>query len=326
MRAGRGGDGLASFRREARVPRGGPDGGDGGRGGDVYVEAVAQMTGISPDWDGRTMSAPDGRRGGKARKHGADGDELILHVPVGTVVEVVNWSQLGGDLVEDGQRVKVASGGLGGRGNLHFARASNVAPQERTGGEPGEERELILQWRMPCDLALVGAAGAGRSSLLAALTAARPKIAAYPFTTRHPLVGMMSVGPFSSARVVELPALGLGGPDATPPPEGTAGLRHAYRAAALVWVVDLSGRSGTEPRQGVEIIRRRLEEFDAELTRKPRVLVGTHADCEGAAEAAERLTGHVGEPVLAVSLTTGDGLDELRRRLGESLEARSGRG
>ena len=323
VRAGKGGSGLASFRRESFVPRGGPDGGDGGRGGDVCIQADADVEHLPGQWHGQTVTGPNGGPGGRNRKHGADAEEVVLRVPVGTVVTVVNWSQLGGDLAEDGQRVVVAKGGIGGRGNIHFVNSRHMAPHEFDHGEAGEERELLLEWRMPCDFVLLGAANAGRSSLLACLTAAKPKIAGYPFTTRHPLIGMMSVGDFRQAKVVELPGLGIGAAGSSPA-EGTAFLRHVYRAKALCWVVDLSGTGGTAPADACEIIEAQLREFDPALGDKPRLVVGTHADWDGAEEARRQLEKALGENVIGVALPSGEGIQALRDEVSGLMEMGDG--
>jgi len=317
--AGRGGDGAATFRREAHVPRGGPDGGDGGRGGSIYLSVDPGQTTLRDFQHRHHFRAAPGGRGEGARKHGKAGEDLVLGVPPGTAVIDDGEAGLLADLVATDQRVIVARGGRGGLGNVHFATSTHQAPRHAQKGEPGEERWLHLELRLIADIGLVGLPNAGKSTLLAALTAARPKIASYPFTTLEPNLGVMDLGPGDDRHptIADVPGLIEGA--STGAGLGHAFLRHVERTRVLVHVVDGAARDAEWDRS---VIRDELEAHDPALLGRPMLVVFNKIDLPAArdawpafaaARAAENL------PVVAASAATGEGIDEVRVMLSELL-------
>jgi GTP-binding protein len=321
--AGAGGDGAATFRREAHVPRGGPDGGDGGRGGSVHLRVDSGQTTLRDFRYKHHFKAPSGGRGERARRHGAAGDELFLDVPPGTAVFDDEGGALLADLVMAGQTAMVARGGRGGLGNTHFKTATHQAPKHAQRGEPGEERWLRLELRLIADVGLVGLPNAGKSTLLAALTAARPKIADYPFTTIEPNLGVLDLGDVDDRRptIADVPGLIEGA-------SGGAGLGHAFlrhveRTRVLVHVVDGSGR---DPEWDHQVIRDELAAHDPALLDKPMLVCFNKIDLPAAREGwpdFRRARESAGLPVVAVSAMTGEGIPELRDRLATMLPAAS---
>ena len=305
-RGGRGGDGSASLLREPFKPRGGPDGGDGGRGGDVVFEVSAGIRDLSWLADHPHQRATNGAPGRSNRRTGADGQDLVIAVPDGTRAEDQDGPLA--DLVGEGARAVVARGGRGGRGNASLATPRNRVPRSAEAGEAGEERRLTVELRIVADLGLVGLPNAGKSTLLSKLTAARPKIAGYPFTTLSPNIGV-SLGDEGRVVVADVPGLIEGASRGKG--LGHRFLRHVSRCRGLVLVVDLSA---PDPATDLGTLRGELDAFDPDLLRRPSVLIGTKADLvEDPGAAAARL----GPDALAVSAVTGEGLDELRARLSE---------
>ena len=319
IRAGDGGDGAATFRHEAHVPRGGPDGGDGGRGGSVVLVVDPGLTTLRDFRYRHHFRAEPGGRGSGARRHGKAGSNLVLAVPPGTGVLDDASGALLADLVATGQRALVARGGRGGLGNVHFATATHQAPRHAQKGEPGEERRLRLELRLIADVGLVGLPNAGKSTLLAALTAARPKIADYPFTTLEPNLGVMDLGPDDERRptVADVPGLIEGASSGAG--LGHAFLRHVERTRVLVHVVDGTAR---DPEWDHQVIRDELGLHDPVLLEKPLVAVFNKIDQPTAAlawpafAAARR---EDGLPCVAISAQRGDGLERLRAVLAEQL-------
>ena len=319
VKAGAGGDGAATFRREAHVPRGGPDGGDGGRGGSVHVRVDAGETTLRDFRHRHHFKATPGGRGERARRHGAAGDDLTLNVPPGTAIVDDESGALIADLVAVGQSAMIARGGRGGLGNTHFKTSTHQAPKHAQKGEPGEERWVRLELRLIADIGLVGLPNAGKSTLLAALTAARPKIADYPFTTLEPNLGVMDLGEDDERRptIADVPGLIEGA--STGAGLGHAFLRHVERTRILVHVVDGGSR---DPVWDHDVIRDELEAHDPALLDKPIVVVFNKLDLPAAAEAwpafrAARKT--AGQDAIAISATTGEGIPALRARLAEIL-------
>ena len=319
VRAGDGGDGAATFRREAHVPRGGPDGGDGGRGGSISLRVDPGQTTLGDYRQHRRFKAESGGRGSGAKRHGKAGGDLVLAVPPGTAVLDDASGELVADLVSSEQLAMVARGGRGGLGNVHFATATHRTPKHAQKGEPGEERWLRLELRLIADVGLVGLPNAGKSTLLAALTAAHPKIADYPFTTLEPNLGVLDLGEDDERRptIADVPGLIEGASQGAG--LGHAFLRHVERTRLLVHVVDGSGR---DPEWAHGVIRDELEAHDPALLEKPMVVAFNKLD-QPAAQAAwpafraarrrDDLT------VVAISAATGEGLVELRRLLAERL-------
>jgi GTP-binding protein len=319
VRAGAGGDGAATFRREAHVPRGGPDGGDGGRGGSVFLRVDAGQTTLRDFRYKHQFSATAGGRGERARRHGKAGEDLALAVPPGTAVLDGESMALIADLVAVGQEVMVARGGRGGLGNTHFATATHQAPRHAQKGEPGEERTLRLELRLIADVGLVGLPNAGKSTLLAGLTAAQPKIASYPFTTLEPNLGVMDLGMDDGRRptIADVPGLIEGASSGAG--LGHAFLRHVERTRVLLHIVDGSAR---DPRWDHDVIREELRAHDEALLAKPILVVFNKLDLPGVAEAWPPFRAamrEAGIPVIAISAERGDGLGELRTAVGALL-------
>jgi GTP-binding protein len=307
------------MRREAHVPRGGPDGGDGGRGGSVYLRVDAGQTALHDFRYKHHFHATPGGRGERQKRHGKSGDDLSLAVPPGTAVLDGESGALLADLVAMGQEVMVAKGGRGGLGNTHFATATHQAPKHAQRGEPGEERWLRLELRLIADVGLVGLPNAGKSTLLAALTAARPKIASYPFTTLEPNLGVMDLGVDDGRRptIADVPGLIEGASSGAG--LGHAFLRHVERTRVLLHVVDGSGK---DPSWDHGVIREELEAHDPALLAKPMLTVFNKLDLPAAREAWPSFREALGRaelPVIAISAETGEGLDDLRAAIGALL-------
>jgi GTP-binding protein len=319
VRAGDGGDGAATFRKEAHVPRGGPDGGDGGRGGSVHLRVDPGQTTLRDIQYRHHFKATPGGRGTRARRHGKAGDDLILDVPPGTAVLEDESDALLADLVATGQQAIVARGGRGGLGNTHFKTSTHQAPRHAQKGEPGEERWLRLELRLIADVGLVGLPNAGKSTILAALTAAQPKIADYPFTTLEPNLGVMDLGDEDERRptIADVPGLIEGA-------SGGAGLGHAFlrhieRTRVLVHVVDGSSR---DPEWDYEVIREELRAHDPALLEKPMLVAFNKLDLPTAQEAwpaFERARRAEGQETIGIAAATGEGLDTFRARVADLL-------
>ncbi|HEX5948190.1 MAG TPA: GTPase ObgE [Actinomycetota bacterium] len=305
-RGGRGGDGSASFRREAHVPRGGPDGGDGGKGGDVILEVSSDVFDLSWPAGHPHQRAPDGEPGRSTNRRGADGDDLVLHVPDGTVVADERGPVA--DLVGSGARVRVAHGGRGGRGNASLASGRNRVPKSAEAGEPGEEHRVELELRLVADIGLIGLPNAGKSTLLSTLTAARPKIADYPFTTLAPNLGVADDGERRLV-VADVPGLIEGAHEGRG--LGHRFLRHVSRCRVLVSVVDASS---PDPAADLATVRAEVAAYDPALAHRPSVVVVTKADL---VDAPPRL-----DPgQITVSAVTRGGVDVLAERLIALAEA-----
>jgi GTP-binding protein len=320
VRAGDGGDGAASFRREAHVPRGGPDGGDGGRGGSIHLRVDPGETTLIDYRFKHQFSAPSGGKGSGARRHGKAGRDLILAVPPGTAV--FEDGRLIADLVARDQQVMVARGGRGGLGNVHFATATHRTPRHAQKGEPGEEHWLTLELRLIADVGLVGLPNAGKSTLLAALTEARPKVADYPFTTLEPNLGVLDLGAEGGdderrPTIADLPGLIEGASMGAG--LGHAFLRHVERTRLIAHVVDAAGRDAVAD---LETVREELAAHDPALLDKPTLIVANKTDLPAAAEGIAALrhwADAAGLPVVAVSALIGAGVSELRSALATML-------
>ncbi len=319
VHAGDGGDGAATFRKEAHVPRGGPDGGDGGRGGSVRIRVDPGQTTLRDFRYRHHFKATPGGRGTRARRHGKAGDDLIIDVPPGTAIHDDETGTLLADLVATGQEALVARGGRGGLGNTHFKSATHQAPRHAQNGEPGEERWLRLELRLIADVGLVGLPNAGKSTLLAAVTSARPKIADYPFTTLEPNLGVMDLGDDDERRptIADVPGLIEGASSGAG--LGHAFLRHVERTRVLVHVVDGASR---DPGWDFEVIREELRAHDPALLAKPTLIVFNKIDLDAARAAwpaFERARGDEGVEAVAVAAATGVGLDAFRDRVAALL-------
>ncbi len=313
VRAGAGGNGSLSFRREAHVPKGGPDGGDGGRGGDVVLRCDDSLRDLQGFRRRVHFRAERGGHGQGSQRHGADGETLVVAVPPGTQVE--RWDGTRYDLVRPGQEVTVARGGSGGRGNTRFKSSVRQTPRLAEKGLPGEEGRVELHLKLLADVGLVGLPNAGKSSLLARLTRAHPKVAAYPFTTVEPVLGTLE-GEERQLVVADIPGLIEGASDGAG--LGHDFLAHVERTRLLVHVLDLAPLDGTDPVANHAVIERELAEHDPRLAELPRVLALSKADLvpeEDAEAAAAEWRERLAVPVVVTSAVTGAGLDELRRLL-----------
>ena len=318
VEAGRGGDGAVSFRREKFVPRGGPDGGDGGDGGSVILVAQEGVDSLAPLTHRTQWKAQSGQPGGSAGCHGRSSDDLLIPVPPGTMIFDAKQGHLLKDLAAAGERAVVAKGGKGGKGNIRFKSATNRAPRESTPGEPGEARTLRLELKVIADVGLVGKPNAGKSTLLSRLSRARPEIAPYPFTTKHPNLGRVQIDFDRSFIMADIPGLIEGAHHGVG--LGHEFLRHIERAGILVHLVEPEPTDGREPLANYRAIRSELEMYDAELVRRPEIVVVTKADLPSARDVQERLSQALGGKVLLISAVTGQGLNDLVGRIARTLQ------
>jgi GTP-binding protein len=313
--AGSGGNGCLSFRREKFVPRGGPDGGDGGHGGSVFIVAAPTKNTLVDFRFHPEFNAKRGQHGHGSNRTGASGTDLEIEVPVGTLVfetQPGGGRTLAADLAVEGDRILVARGGRGGRGNARFISATNRAPRRTEPGEAGEEKTLHLELKLVADVGLVGFPNAGKSTLISRISAARPKIANYPFTTLVPNLGVVSLSDDRSFVVADVPGLIKGA--STGHGLGHQFLRHIERTKVLLHLVDVSSESGRDPVEDFETIREELRLFDPDVFGKPHVTVATKIDALDEPDRLARLEAHVrglGLPFHRISAVTGEGLGEL---------------
>ncbi len=331
VKAGNGGNGCLAFRREKYVPRGGPSGGDGGSGGSIYVEANPNDNTLLRYRYNREFRAERGRHGEGSNCTGHSGEDLILQVPVGTLVLDDQTGETMADLAVPGQRVLVAHGGHGGRGNQHFAKPWHQAPREHEEGFPGEERHLRLELKLLADVGLVGFPNAGKSTLISVISAARPKIASYPFTTLEPNLGVVSAdSPLGrDARgavgrtfvVADLPGLIEGAHEGAG--LGTRFLRHIERTRLLVHLIDTSDATDRDPVRDFEIIQGELAAFSPTLAEKPMVVVATKLDATTDRKRLESLRSFCAArnvEFYAISSVTGEGIPQLVHAMADRLD------
>jgi GTPase len=318
VKAGDGGRGMASFRREKYVPKGGPDGGDGGDGGSVIIRAVANADNLSPLAHQKHWRAESGQAGGSSMCSGRKAKDLILGVPPGTIVRDRDRGHVLKDLTEIGQQVTVAHAGRGGRGNKYFATSTNRAPREFEPGGDGEERWISLELKVIADVGLVGLPNAGKSTLLSRLSRARPEIADYPFTTKHPNLGIVSVGGDRSFVMADLPGLIEGAHSGVG--LGHEFLRHVERTRVIVHLVEPFPTDGSDPVENYRTIRRELELYNAALATKPEFIAVSKSELTDSQEIRDRLAAEIGADVEAISGVTGQGLAKLMSRVFAKLE------
>lgn len=308
-KAGDGGSGSASFRREAHVPRGGPDGGDGGRGGHIIIEADENVSSLVHLVGVRHWVADHGEPGHGSLKTGRDGKDTIIRVPTGTILRDVKRGHILKDMVEHGDQVIVAKGGTGGKGNVRFMSSTNRAPREFGPGEPGEQRDISLELKVIADMGLIGKPNAGKSTLLSRLSRATPEIANYPFTTKYPNLGMVRVGQERQFVLADIPGLiegahaGVG--------LGHEFLKHVERTKALIHLVEPAPDDQTDPIENYLQIREELRLYDEALAARPEIIVVTKSELPDADAAAQLLEERIGRPVLKISAVTGRGLPQL---------------
>jgi GTP-binding protein len=316
VHAGKGGDGSAHFRREKYVPRGGPDGGDGGRGGSVWARADRNVNTLIDYRFARIHRAQDGARGAGSDCNGRAGEDLELRVPMGTVIRDEETGEPVADLARDAERALLARGGQGGLGNVHFKSSVNRAPRQFTRGEPGESRRLVLELRVLADVGLLGLPNAGKSSFIRAVSSARPKVADYPFTTLSPSLGMVRVG-HTSFVVADIPGLIEGAAHGAG--LGHQFLRHLSRTKLLLHLVDLTDEAAVAQ---ARVIAGELKQYDPALFRKPRWLVFNKMDAiEGARARAEKLVRALRwrRPWFVISALSGEGCDAVTRAVAREL-------
>jgi len=313
VKAGHGGRGAVSFRREKFVPRGGPDGGDGGRGGHVILLADPNLNTLFHLAHRRHWRAPAGDPGSGRNCSGRYGRDCVIPVPPGTLVKDRDRGFLMKDLKTPGERFIVARGGDGGRGNARFATPTLQAPRRAEPGRPGEERWLVLELKLLADVGLVGLPNAGKSTLLRRVSAARPKVADYPFTTLHPHLGIAAGSGMRTLVIADLPGLIEGAHQGAG--LGDRFLRHIERTAVLAHLVDLAPADGPAPEEAYRIVRRELAAYSPALAAKPELVVGTKMDVPGSESALRRLRKAVEKPVLAISALSGAGVPRLLQEL-----------
>src|SRR5881409_148653 len=321
VRSGRGGDGVCSFRREKYVPRGGPDGGDGGNGGNVIVVASGRLTTLLDLRYQQHYEAKPGNPGEGSNRHGRTAPDVIIHVPVGTVITDEATGETLADLTADGQSRVVARGGRGGRGNANFATSTNRIPTRTEPGTPGEERWLHLELKLLADVGLVGFPNAGKSTLIAAISAARPKIADYPFTTLTPNLGVVSWGEDRSFVVADIPGLIEGAHEGKG--LGVQFLRHIERTSFLLFLVDISEGVTVDPVENLQALRKELKLYNPDLAKKPYAVAATKLDIAGQGKNLNKLETYCKKRHLRlfpISAVAGGGLKPLIRFLGKAVQ------
>jgi GTP-binding protein len=321
VQGGRGGNGCVSFRREKYVPKGGPDGGDGGDGGSVIIVAKNGVNNLAALAQHKFWRAESGSHGSGSNKSGRGAGDLVIEVPPGTIVADAQAGFVIKDLKADGDTVVAARGGDGGKGNTHFKTATNRAPREASPGGEGEKRLLALELKVIADVGLIGKPNAGKSTMLSRLTRARPQIADYPFTTKHPNLGIVTVDADRQFVMADIPGLiegahaGVG--------LGHDFLRHIERAGILVHLVEPAAVDGSDPLANYDTIRAELVQYDSKLGERPEILAVTKAELPGAADVQAALAAHAGKEVLLVSAVTGQGLNQLVRAIAQTLKSQA---
>jgi GTPase len=328
--AGQGGRGSVSFRREKFVPKGGPDGGDGGRGGDVILRADSHTDNLSNLFYEPIIKAKRGGHGMGKKMYGRAAPNKVVKVPVGTVVypfregeeigkrSTPDLEDLIVDLATDGQEFVLCQGGKGGKGNVHFKSSRNRAPREYTEGDEGEQGHFLLELRTIADAGFVGYPNAGKSTLLRTISAARPKVAAYPFTTLHPIVGVVDFPGYGRATVADIPGLIEGAHKNVG--LGHDFLRHITRCKLLLFVVDVAGSEARSPIEDLQQLRKEIDLYDSRLSERPWFVVANKMDLPDAEENLQALRKRFGKiDIVPVSAAKGEGIEELKKKLGQTL-------
>lgn len=320
VKAGDGGKGCVSFRREKYVPRGGPDGGDGGRGGHIIIEATEQLNTLLDLRYHHEYKARRGAHGMGKKMHGKDGEDLIIHVPVGTLAREQETGEILADLDEDCKRAVIAKGGRGGLGNAHFATATRQTPRFAQAGGKGEEISLIIELKLLADVGLIGLPNAGKSTLISVISAAKPKIADYPFTTLIPNLGVVKLEDYKSFVVADIPGLIEGAHQGAG--LGFQFLRHVERTVLLLHLVDISVMSGAGPVENLKKITRELGLYSSDLLKKPQIVVATKLDTadKKKLDSLSRYCENNSIDFFAVSSLTGKGVKNLIRVVAKRIE------
>ena len=321
VQSGKGGDGMSSFRHEKFVPKGGPNGGDGGQGGNVVLVADRNVNTLVDFRFRRLFKAKPGGKGEGSNKYGRNAEDLLITVPLGTIVKDEETGQVMADLSRDGQRAIVAKGGRGGRGNWHFRTSANRTPTFAERGEPGEERWLRLELKVLADVGLLGYPSVGKSSILRKVSAAQPEVAAYHFTTLNPILGVVNLPDHRSFVMADIPGLIDGASEGVG--LGHDFLRHIERTKILIHVVDVSGIEGRDPIVDYEKINAELAKYSEKLARKRQVVAANKIDLLGDSDNLERLMDYMtahGVEVYPICAMTGEGMDKLLERVWTMLE------
>ena len=325
--AGDGGNGVASFRREKYEPEGGPSGGDGGRGGSVHVVADRNLNTLIEFRYTRKFLAERGENGASKDRYGKGGEDIVLHVPVGTVIADENSGEIVADLDVDGKKILIAKGGNGGLGNIHIKSSINRAPRQCTKGEPGEERDLRLELRVLADVGLLGLPNAGKSTFIRAVSAARPKVADYPFTTMHPNLGVVRVSENKSFVIADVPGLIAGASEGAG--LGIRFLKHLARTRVLLHIVDLAPPDPeADPAEDARAIVHELEKYSPELAAKPRWLILNKLDLIPEDEREERISRFLADydaqgesEIFRISAINGEGCRQVVYKLQDALDS-----
>lgn len=321
VQSGKGGDGMSSFRHEKFVPKGGPNGGDGGQGGNVVLVADRNVNTLVDFRFRRLFKAKPGGKGEGSNKYGRNAEDLLITVPLGTIVKDEETGQVMADLSRDGQRAIVAKGGRGGRGNWHFRTSANRTPTFAERGEPGEERWLRLELKVLADVGLLGYPSVGKSRILRKVSAAQPEVAAYHFTTLNPILGVVNLPDHRSFVMADIPGLIDGASEGVG--LGHDFLRHIERTKILIHVVDVSGIEGRDPIEDYEKINAELAKYSEKLARKRQVVAANKIDLLGDSDNLERLMDYMtahGVEVYPICAMTGEGMDKLLERVWTMLE------
>ena len=322
VKAGDGGNGVTAFRREKFVPRGGPSGGDGGVGGSVWMESDEGLNTLLHLRYNPEHKAERGRHGEGSNRYGKDGEDVTIKVPVGTQVFKAETDEIEFDFTEAGQRHLIAKGGKGGWGNAHFATPTRRAPKFHYQGRPGEEKELQLELKLIADVGLVGFPNAGKSTLISVISAAKPKIADYPFTTLEPNLGVVDMGDYKTFVVADIPGLIEGASEGAG--LGDRFLRHVERTKLMLHLVDVSSFSGRDPVEDYEIINRELANYSEDLAARPQIVVATKIDALDEPERLESLKKRAKKDrkkFFAISSAARIGIDELVFAVAKDLES-----
>lgn len=314
---GRGGHGCVSFRREKYVPKGGPDGGDGGDGGSIIFVAKAGVNSLVALANRHHIKAKNGVNGLGSAKHGACADDEVIQLPPGTIVIDRNNGLVIKDLAAEGESVVAARGGKGGRGNTRFKSSTNQAPRQATDGQPGEVRQLTLELKVIADVGLIGKPNAGKSTLLSRVSAARPEIADYPFTTKYPNLGMVQLDLERTFIMADIPGLIEGASDGVG--LGHDFLKHIERSGLLVHLVEPFPVDQTDPIENWKSIRSELKQYNESLGERPEILVMSKSELPGSDDIAKQLAAASGSEVFSISAVTGDGLKPLLNRINSQL-------
>ncbi|MEW6670876.1 MAG: GTPase ObgE [Thermodesulfobacteriota bacterium] len=323
VQSGNGGRGCVSFRRERFIPRGGPDGGDGGDGGSVILRSTDRKRTLYHFQFKRSFNAKNGSGGEGSQKTGKNGSDLIIEVPPGTLVSDIATGQVIKDFLQADETFVAAKGGRGGRGNMRFKSSTNRAPRYAQPGEPGQTLTLKLELKLLADVGIIGLPNAGKSTLVGAITSAKPKTGAYPFTTLTPTLGVVKFDRREPFVVADIPGLIEGAHSGAG--LGTRFLRHIERTHILVHLIDASGIDPSDPFKGYDTINRELAQYNKALVEKPQLLVLNKIDVPGSRELCQKfLTAAAGANVLLISAVTGEGLNELKKRLLQLLDRRHG--